>query len=143
MIEDMLHRKAAVQKSFSKIGKTNGSAAPDSTDNRASVAWELFVSKELKSAAEKRYDVAKEAAKIAGVLDEEKVREGTEVTTYENEHLNISLKQSNSSLTLDKTMLSNKLQTVHGWKKEEVDKLLVLSSKPRKGAVNINVSFKD
>lgn len=141
-IEDMLHRKAAIQKSFSKIGKSNGSAAPDSTDNRASIAWELFVSKELAGMAAKRYDAAKEAAKEAGIIDEEKVQEGTEVNVYDNEHFNISLKKSASSLLLDKTMLSNNLQK-GGMSKADVDKLLVSSSKQRKGATNINISFKD
>lgn len=139
---EMLHKKAAIQKSFSKIGKSNGSSAPESTDNRFSAAYELFVSKELKSAAEKRYEIAKQAAKDQGIIDEEQAVEGAEVNTYSSEFFDVGLKKSAGSWTLDKTKLSNNLQTKFNMKKEDVDKLLVSSSNPRKGAVNINISFK-
>lgn len=139
---EMLHKKAAIQKAFSAIGNKNGSAAPEDTDNRFSIAYELFVAKELKSAAEKRYEMAKEAAVAAGVIDETKCVEGSEVNTYSSTHFDIGLKKSASSLTLDKTKLSNKLITEHNWTQDAVNKLLVLSSNTRKGAVNINISFK-
>lgn len=139
---EMLHKKASIQKSFSDIGKKNSSSPPESTDNRFGLAYELFVSKELKSAAEKRYEAAKQAATDAGIIDEEQAVEGAEVNMYSSEHFDIALKKSASSWTLDKTKLSNKLQTNHGWAKTDVDKLLLSASNPRKGAVNINISFK-
>jgi hypothetical protein len=139
---DILLKKAAVQKAFSSIGKKNGSSAPESSSNTFSAAWELFVSKELKSAAEKRYDEAKKTAQEQGVLDMEKAVEGAEVNTYSSEHMDIALKTSASSSTLDKTALKNKLQTVAGMSAAEADKIIAAASKPRKGAVNINISLK-
>lgn len=138
---EMLLKKAAIQKAFSKIGKSNGSSAPESDKNTFGVAYELFVSKDLKSQAEKRYDAAKKAAFDAGVIDESKVSEGSEVTTFISDMFDVSLKQSNGSFTLDKTMLSNNLQKM-GWSEADVNKLLANSSKPKKGAVNINISLK-
>lgn len=138
---EMLQKKAAVQKSFSNIGKTNGSKAPEDSSNTFSAAFELFVSKELKSMAEKRYDMAKKAAFEQGILDESKVIEGAEVNTYQSEFFDIGMKQSASSATLDKTLLSNNLQKA-GMSEHDVNKLFVNSSKPRKGAVNINISLK-
>lgn len=139
---EMLHKKAAIQKAFSKIGVSNGSSAPESEDNRFSTAYELFVSKELKSMAEKRYEAAKEKAELEGVIDKEKAVEGAEVGVYSSEHFDIALKTSSSSLQLDKTKLKNNLMTKHNMSEKEANKLLVLSSGTRKGAVNINISFK-
>lgn len=138
---DMLQRKAAVQKAFTNIGKKNGSAPPESESNTFSAAYELFVSKELKSAAEKRYDMAKKVAQEQGIIDESKCVEGAEITTYQSEHFDVSLKQSMSSTTLDKTMLSNNLARM-GWTSMNIEMLIDNSSKPRKGAVNINISLK-
>lgn len=139
---EMLHKKAAIQKAFSKIGTANGSSAPESGDNRFGTAYELFVSKELKSMAEKRYEAAKEKAELEGVIDKEKAVEGAEVGVYSSEHFDIALKTSSSSLQLDKTKLKNNLMTKHNMSEKEANKLLVLSSGTRKGAVNINISFK-
>lgn len=139
---EMLHKKAAVQKAFSKIGKSNGSSPPDSDKNTFGEAYELFVSKELKSMAEKRYDAAKKAAFDAGVIDESKVSEGSEVTTFSSDMFDVSLKQNSGSRTLDKTMLSNALMRKFNMSEKEVATFIDEASKPKKGAVNINISLK-
>lgn len=139
---EMIHKKAAIQKSFSAIGVKNGSSPPQSTDNRFGVAYELFVAKELKSAAEKRYEAAKAAAEEQGVIDKEAAVEGVEVNTYQSELFDIGLKKSAGSLSLDKTMLGNYLKRHHNFSEHDVNKALVNGSKPRAGAVNINISLK-
>jgi hypothetical protein len=138
----MLQIKAAIQKSFQNIGKKNGSAPPESDKNTFSQAFELFVSKELKSMAEKRYDAAKKAAVEAGIIDESKCVEGMEINTWQSEHFDVALKQSSSSQTLDKTMLKNNLMRELNMNETQVNDLIERSSKPRKGAVNINISLK-
>lgn len=138
---DMLLKKAAVQRAFSKIGKSNGSSPPESTSNTFSVAYELFVSKDLKSQAEKRYEAAKKDAIDKGVLDMEKAVEGMEVNTYSSEHFDVALKKSAGSMMIDKTALANNLNK-KGWSAAEVEALIASSSKPRAGAVNINISMK-
>lgn len=139
---EMLHKKAAIQKAFSKIGKSNGSAPPESDKNTFGVAYELFVSKDLKSQAEKRYEAAKQAAIDAGVIDMEKTVEGAEVITFDSDMFDVSLKQSAGSMSLDKTMLGNVLKRQCNLNEAQVKSIIEASSKPRKGAVNINISLK-
>ena len=134
--------KAAVQKALSNIGKKNGSAPPKSESNSFGVAYELFVASEIRSAANKRYDAAKDAATIAGVIDEEKTVEGSEIATSSNEFFDVTMKRAASSLTLDKTLLKNYLMTKAGMSEKDATKALVLSSKPRKGAVTIGFTLK-
>ncbi len=138
---EMIHKKAAIQKAFSKIGKSNGSSPPEDASNTFGAAYELFVSKDLKSQAEKRYEMAKKNAVDQGIIDEEKCVEGAEVTSWSSDFFDINLKQSAGSMTLDKTMLSNTLQK-QGMTATDVEKIIAASSKPRKGAVNINISLK-
>jgi hypothetical protein len=138
---EILHKKAAIQKAFSKIGKSNGSAPPEAGSNTFSAAYELFVAKDLKSQAEKRYEAAKEAAIEQGVLDMDKAVEGTEVNTYSSEYFDIALKTSASSTTLDKTKLQSEMAKA-GIPDAKVKAIIAAASKPRKGAVNINISMK-
>ena len=137
----IIHLKAAIQKSLSNIGKKNGSAPPESSSNSFGVAYELFVSNELRSAANKRYDVAKEAAKDAGIIDEERLIEGSEVSTHSNEYFDVTMKQSAASSTLDKTKLQSELMKF-GLLEAEVLRIFAAASKPRKGAVTIGFALK-
>jgi hypothetical protein len=140
---EMILKKGAVQKAFSNIGKTNGSKPPEGDPNNSfSVAYELFVSKELKSAAEKRYEMAKSAAKLQGVIDEDKISEGCEVTTFISSFFDVSLKQNAGSRTLDKTMLKNNLMKNLNMSEGVAEAFIDAASKPKKGAVNINISLK-
>ena len=59
----LFEKKAKALAAFDKIGKSNGSSPPDSTDNRASIAYEYYVADFLASAADKR----KKEAKIAAI----------------------------------------------------------------------------
>jgi len=137
----IIHLKAAIQKSLSNIGKRNGSAPPESTSNAFGAAYELFVASELRSAANKRYDVAKQQATDVGVIDEEKLMEGAEIATHQNEYFDVTMKQASSSQTLDRTKLSVTLAK-RGWKEHEIVELINEASKPRKGAVTIGFALK-
>lgn len=139
---EIIHLKAAIQKAFSAIGKKNGSAPPESKSNSFGVAYELFVASEIRSAANKRYDAAKEAAAIAGIIDDEKAIEGSEVATYNTEYFDVTMKKAAGSLSIDKTQLKNNLMREFNLDEVTVNKLLVKSSKPRKGAVTIGFSLK-
>jgi hypothetical protein len=138
----IIHLKAAIQKSLSNIGKRNGSAPPESTSNTFGAAYELFVASELRSAANKRYDVAKEAAKDAGVIDEAKAVEGAEIATNSNEYFDGTMKQASASSTIDKTKLKSTLMVACNLNEKQADDIIAAASKPRKGAVTIGFSLK-
>jgi len=139
---EIIHLKAAIQKALSNIGKKNGSAPPQSTSNAFGVAYELFVSNELRSAANKRYDVAKELAKEAGVIDEEKLIEGAEIATHSNEFFDVTMKQASSSNTVDKTKLKSQLMLQFNLDEKSAQAVIDKASKPRKGAVTIGFTLK-
>jgi hypothetical protein len=139
---EIIDKKVAIQKAASAIGKKNGSAPPESTSNTFGAAYELFVASELRSIANKRYDVAKAQAVEAGVIDEEKAIEGAEIATHNNELFDVTLKKASSSMTLDKTALKNNLSKLAGMSDKEATRIIELSSKPRKGAVTIGFSLK-
>lgn len=138
---EIIHRKAAIQKAFSNIGKNNGTKPLDHSDNRFGIAYELLTSSELRSAANKRYDMAKARAADAGVIDEEKCIEGSEVSTYVSKYFDVTMKQAASSTTLDKTQMKNVLMR-EGYKEEDAQALIDAASKPRKGAVTIGFALK-
>lgn len=134
--------KAAIQKSLSRIGKSNGSAPPESSSNTFGPAYELFVASEIRSAANKRYEKAKEAAFAAGVIDEEACVEGAEIATHNNEYFDVTMKKASASSTLDKTMLRNHLMKEFNLDDKTADQVIAKSSKPKKGAVTIGFTLK-
>lgn len=138
---EIITKKAAIQKALSAIGVKNGSAPPESSSNTFGAAYELFVASELRSAANKRYDAAKAAANEAGVIDEDKTIEGSEVATHVNKYFDVTMKRAASSTTLDKTMLKNELAKA-GVKASVIEEVIKRSSKPRKGAVTIGFTLK-
>lgn len=134
--------KVAVQRSLSAIGKEGDTAPPESTKNTFPQAYEFFIASQLRSAAIKRYDAAKEAAMKSGVLGTETdYIEGSTITTWKNGLFDIAAKKASSSSTLDRTMLANTL-TRKGWKPDQIEALIEDSSKPRKGAVTYEVVLK-
>ena len=138
---EIIHRKAAVQKAFSKIGKSNGSAPPESTSNTFGPAYELFVASELRSAANKRYDVAKATCVELGILDEEKAVEGAEIAVYKTQLFDVTMKKAASGTTLDRVKLKNALSK-RGMSEKDLIDILKEGSKPKKGAVTIGFSLK-
>lgn len=140
---DSINLKAAIQKSFSNIGKSNGTKPKESQSNSYPIAHELFVASELRSAANKRYDMAKANAFASGILDEGKVVEGAEVCVYEGELFDVTMKQASSSSTLDRTQLRNTLMRDLNLDDKAVDTIIAKASKPRKGAVTIGFSLKE
>jgi hypothetical protein len=147
---DILHIKAAIQKTFSNIGKTNGSKPPESTSNTFGIAYELFVADALRSAANKRYEEAKIEAAKAGVLGDKvevvkkevkfTLPEGSNLTLYSSEHFDITAKVANGSTMLDATALGNELVKKLG--PVEALKIIEAASKPRKGATTVSTSMK-
>lgn len=138
---EIIDKKVAIQKSLAAIGHTNGSAAPEGSSNTLPIAYELFVASELRGAANKRYEIAKQKAAEAGIIDEEKTVEGAEIATWKSKLFDVTMKRSASSQSLDKTMLRNNLLK-SGISESKVDQLIAASSKPRKGAVTIGFTLK-
>ena len=134
--------KVAIQKALSNIGKKNGTAPLPSSSNSYATAHELFVASELRSAANKRYEKAKEAAASSGVIDETECVSGATITTHTNDYFDVQMKKASDSTTLDKTQLSNNLKKMHNLTDTQVEKLIAASSKPRKGAVTIEFALK-
>lgn len=138
-MSDILHRRAAINKSFSAIGVKNGSAPPDSKLNTFAPLYEFFVADALRSMANKRYDAAKE--NLASVVDLNKIKEGAQVRLVATEHFDIDARQNVATTTLDRTMLKNELTKRYGSK--VADDIITKSSKPKKGAVTISCTMKD
>lgn len=138
----ILEIKASIVKTFNNIGKKNGSAPPESGSNTFPVAFEFFVADNLRSIANKRYDVAKAAALAVGVLgDPETYVEGTITNIYEADLFDIAAKKASGTTMLDKTQLANNLAK-KGWKADEIQELVDDSSKPRKGATTYEMILK-
>ena len=126
----ILQIKAKLTSKFAELGNKNGTASPDSTDNRAKIAHEFFVADTLRSVANKRYEDAKKAAAEAGLLADDPVPSST-VVTYENEHVTISAKTANPAQRLDPNLLKTKLMLKLG--AAEAEKLVsqaTVTSKP-------------
>jgi hypothetical protein len=131
--------KAKASTAFSKIGTTNGTSAPTSLDNRASIAHEYFIADVLASIATKRKDEAKKAALSAGILGEDYV-EGQTMEVYSNENLTISAKTNNAAETLDKTKIFSELVKEVG--AEKAAKIMQAATKKNKPATSYIFSVK-
>ena len=88
-----------------KIGRHNGTAPLESTDNRMPQAHELFIADTMRSYANKRYDIAKKEADKAGLLLDEEILPGSTKVTYENEHFSLSAKVSSPRTQISETKL--------------------------------------
>ena len=125
-------KKIAAAAAFTKIGKANGTAAPESTDNRFGVAFELFLADHLNGIAKARLDAAKAAALDTGIIKED-YEIGSHVA-YNADGLIISARRNKDSLTLDRTVLKNLLCKRFKLTSNAAEDLLEEASKPRKGA---------
>jgi hypothetical protein len=116
--------KTHLLNSMSKLGTPRDAKAspPESTENRASIAWEYFIADYLCSIATKRKEVAKKAAEAAGVLT--KPDEGETETVYRNESLQVIGKTNSAAERLDKSILTSELMKELG-----ADKALVIINK--------------
>lgn len=82
----------AIRSAFFKIGTTNGSAMPQSTNNLEPVAWELLVAQRLATLATKRKEVAEHAAVEARVIndkDKQPYSPGTRTITYNGSNVQV------------------------------------------------------
>jgi hypothetical protein len=140
-MSELIKRRAAAAKAFNSIGKTSGSAPPDSTSNTFGIAYELFIAEHLRSMASARYDAAKEAATLAGVIQSD-YDVGTHVP-FNADGLQIVAKRNKDSTALDKALLSNNLVKDFKLTQPQVAVLLTKSSKPKKGATTHSFSVDD
>lgn len=131
--------KSKALAAFSKIGTTNGTAAPQSDDNRFGIAYEYFIADALAAVAAKRKEQAKEAAKSAGLLGEDHA-EATTVETYSNELISISAKTASAAERVDKTALFNELNKKYG--AVEAARILSVATKTNKAATSFIFAVK-
>lgn len=97
-----------------KIGKTNGTAPQESTDNRHSIAHEFFISDIMRSYSNKRYENAKKEAEKAGLLLQDEPVAGTTTETYANEHLSVAAKVTSPRTQINETLLRLELIKAYG-----------------------------
>lgn len=100
--------KIKAASAFDKIGKQNGTAPPQSKDNRFSVAYEFFIASTLASIANKRKEVAKAEAERMGILGEA-YTEGSTKQVYSSEEFDIVAKTASAAARLDKAKLMTEL----------------------------------
>lgn len=131
--------KPKLSTAFAKIGTTNGTSCPSSLDNRATIAHELYVADTLASMATKRKEIAREAARSAGILGED-YTEGDTKQVYDNEHLSISAKTATASKTIDKTKLMSELIKALG--SEKAAKVMEAVQKENKPATSFIFAVK-
>jgi hypothetical protein len=137
---EIIQCKAAIQKTLSKIGKTNGTAPPPSRRNIFPALYEFFVADTLRSAINKRYDAAK-----ASIIEQQQLAlddfpESTQSIEASTEHLDLLVKKAAGSSTIDKTALRNELSKRFGT--NVADEIIEKSSKPKRGAVTISAVMK-
>lgn len=139
---DSINLKAAIQKALSAIGNKGPTAPNGDQSNTYPIAHELFVASELRSAVNKRYDVAKARAAEAGVIDEDKTVEGAEIVAASYELFDVTMKRNAASTTLDRTQLKNVLMKRMNCTEALAQAIIDEASKPRKGAVTIGFTLK-
>ena len=137
----MMHVIGNLAKSFNKIGTANGTARPQSDDNRFGLAFEYYIADRLASIAGKRKEQAKAACKSAGLLgDEDTFKPGNTVQVYDNEHLTINAKTANPANRIDPTELQNVLIRELG--EVKALKLIMAATKQNKAAVTYEFAIK-
>lgn len=134
-MSDLLKRKSAAMNAFTKIGRTNGSSPPESTTNNFAEAYEFAIAASLRSAANARYDAAKEAAIMAGVFKAEYTP--GKHNAFNKDGVIVIASRNKDGETLDSGKLKNELTKKLGADKAEA--LLSLCMKPKKGALSFEV----
>jgi len=135
---DFLEIEKKVNRLFSNIGRTNGTACDQTEDNREPLAYELFIADKLRKMAERRYEAAKADAMAAGLMGELDTFEPGAYTTFVGAQLTVAVRRNNPSQSVDKHLIIKALE------KRKVDPLEVLEimeegSKERKGATTVSV----
>ena len=125
--------KAKALTAFANIGTKNGTSAPDSQDNRASIAHEMFIADALASAATKRKEAAKKQALDAGIIRDE-YKEGSTEEVYSNEHLTLAAKTASGANRLDADALKVELMKELGT--DKAMKLIAKCTKTNKPATS-------
>jgi len=103
-----------VNTAFANIGKSNGTKMPPSTNNADSYAYDLWVSHQLVSLANKRKELAEKACIKAGImLDKEKDPrpEGTKEVLFSGDNVAISLNVSGAATRINTDKLLAYLDT--------------------------------
>jgi hypothetical protein len=135
----LVDKKALAIKNFNKLGVSNGTSPPESSDNRFTIAYEYFIADALASVAAKRKDIAKAAALEAGVLgDREEQKEGNSYNVFSSDDLFIVARVATAVKTLDKTKLMSELVKLVGVEKTAA--IIEACSKSNKPAVTYIVS---
>lgn len=136
---DIQKRESAILRTFSNIGKSNGTAPSAFTDNRSSIADELYVSYMLYSLADKRREAAKADAIAAGIVGEfDQLRVGSHLT-FNADGYAITVRRNQDSEMLDKTLLRAALVSRFGV--EVAEDIIQSATKPRRGQTSIQVSL--
>ena len=104
----LFDRKSKALVAFDKIGKSNGSVAPESTENRAAIAYEFYIADALAAAASKRKEAAKLAAANAGIVIDDTIPGETKLV-YENEYMTINARTAQPASRVDMTKLRSEL----------------------------------
>lgn len=127
---------------FSKIGTTNGTTRPETKNNRAPIAWELWVSSHLASVAKGRYEQAKKAALNAGIIfDHFKTpHEPGYEHIYEDDVVEVWLKVNKPSRSYDVDKLCSYL-IGRGVSKKAINEALVHASTQGKAAHTFTASL--
>jgi len=135
----LVDKKALAIKNFNKLGVSNGTAPPESEDNRFSIAYEYFIADALASVAAKRKELAKAAALEAGVLgDKEEQKEGNSYNVFDSSGLFIVARVATAVKALDKTKLQSELIKEVGG--EKASKIIEAATKTNKPAITYIVS---
>lgn len=106
---DMTTITSKLNRKFSDLGRTNGTAPLPDSENRAALAHELFVANQLRGLADKRYEAAKKDALDAGILGDFTAFEPGLHATYDSDHVAISVRKNSSSESVDKKALEQYL----------------------------------
>jgi hypothetical protein len=94
----------AVNTAFKKIGMSNGTKMPTSTNNQDTYAYDLWVSQQLVALANKRKLEAEKKAILAGVIfDKEKdpKPEGTKELLFHGDNVSVSVSVNAASNRVD------------------------------------------
>jgi hypothetical protein len=94
----------------------------------------------MRSAINKRYDVAKATLVEQQQLDLENYPESNQSIEASTEYLDLLVKKAAGSSTIDKTALKNELTKRYG--ANTAEEIITASSKPRKGAVTLSAVMK-
>lgn len=136
-MNDIAKRVSAAMTSFQAIGKKNGSSPPDAQgSNTAPIVYEMLIASRLKSAANARDEVAKQAARDAGILQDD-------YSPGDHAHVSgcgmvVNVKRNRDGEQIDNDKL--RVELIKKLGEQDAVKLLKACSKPRKGNTTISVA---